>query len=685
MSPKSTQALEEAIAALSERFSELHASMEQHHDSLIVVVPNIQQHLAAVPAPVASFPSPSAEQYFAFYQIPPSQRLDVISFYMKGETLSWFKWMFTNCQLSSWEAFVRALELCFGHSSFDNHQAMLFKLHQRGSVAEFQAEFERLCNRVVGLPPDALSKYFISMLRLDIQCELREEGWKTASSHWMSGRSTEMKQFNKASGARLVESKLFSSRPLRSPPHPPTLLPTPPVAARCLSPTELQERRAKGLCFNCDEKFSPGHRFVANSPRTLCLRGLIHGYVILVLIDSDSSHNIIQPRVVAFLSLAESPLPSFPVLVGNGATLHCSGVCHDFPLVLQTHKFSVSLYVIPIFGADIVLGVQWLSSLGTFVSDFSVPSMQFSYGDTWATRTGSPSSTPLFASFSHDGIITPSTSQFLSPILLVCKKDGTWRFCVDYHTLNAVTVRDRLPIPTVDELLHELHGASVFSKLDLRAGYHKICVAPEDAYKSAFRTVDDHFKFLVMLFSFYNAPLIFSRLHLLQSNKFFREVEQCIFGVSIVDYLGHVIGRWRWVGDPAKLQAIVDWPPRSIYELRAFLGLTGYSRFVQHYTAIAGPLSDLLKGCQFHWSSAVTAAFNALKPMSNSPFLAYWISRSFDITRMYPSRDWRGLSQNRRPLAFFSKKLGSRMQTASAYNRECTLSPSLRASGGSIC
>ncbi|KAL0423039.1 UNVERIFIED_CONTAM: Retrovirus-related Pol polyprotein from transposon.6 [Sesamum radiatum] len=638
MSPKSTQALEEAIAALSERLSELHASMEQHHDSLIVVVPNIQQHLAAVPAPVASFPSPSvslpplvatkppklhmqpfdgsvldwvfqAEQYFFFYQIPPSQRLDVISFYMKGETLSWFKWMFTNRQLSSWEAFVRALELCFGHSSFDNHQAMLFKLHQRGSVAEFQAEFERLCNRVVGLPPDTLSKYFISMLRLDIQCELREEGWKTASSHWMSGRSTEMKQFNKASG--------------------------------------------------------------------------------------------------------ESPLPSFPVLVGNGATLHCSGVCHDFPLVLQTHKFSVSLYVIPIFGANIVLGVQWLSSLGTFVSDFSVPSMQFSYGDTWATLTGSPSSTPLFASFSHDGIITPSTSQFLSPILLVCKKDGTWRFCVDYHTLNAVTVRDRLPIPTVDELLHELHGASVFSKLDLRAGYHKICVAPEDAYKSAFRTVDDHFKFLVMLFSFYNASLIFLSvmndlfrpflrrfvliffddilicsdswslhlshldqvLHLLQSNSFFVKLSKCIFGVPIVDYLGHVILADGVGGDPAKLQAIVDWsPPRSITELRAFLGLTGYySRFVQHYTAIAGPLSDLLKGCQFHWSSAATAAFNALKSaMMQLPVLSLLdFTLPFDITTdVSQVAIGAVLSQNRRPLAFFSKKLGSRMQTASAYNRE---------------
>ncbi|KAL0283614.1 UNVERIFIED_CONTAM: Retrovirus-related Pol polyprotein from transposon.6 [Sesamum angustifolium] len=477
MPPKSTQALEEAITTLSERLLKLHASMELRHDSLVTMVFDIQQYVVAVPAPVASFPSPSALPPL-LPPIPASQRLDVISFYTKGEALSWFKWMFTNRQLSSWEAFVRALELRFGPSSFDNHHAVLFKLRSR---AHRHRRTPRLC---------CLPRY------------------------------------------------------------------------RRLSPTDLQEQRAKGLCFNCDEKFGPGHLCKAKqfmlllsdnppdlfntcldpkdspsspaaaltdgvlfqlspvavsgstSPHTVCLRSLIRRHVVSVLIDSGSSHNIIQPRVAAFLSLAKLPLPSFPVLVGNDAALHCSEVCRDVPLMLQSHKFSISVYVIQIFGADIVLGVQWLSSLGTFISDFSVPSMQFSH----------------------------------------------------------VTVLDRFPIPIVDELLDEFHGTSIFSKLDLRAWYHQIRVAPEDAYKTAFRTVDGHFEFLVMPFGLSNAPSTFQ-------------------------------------------SAIANWPPpRSITGLRAFLDLTGYyRRFVQHYAAIAGPLTDLLKGRQLQWSPAASAAFTALK------------------------------------------------------------------------
>ncbi|KAL0356111.1 UNVERIFIED_CONTAM: hypothetical protein Sradi_4058000 [Sesamum radiatum] len=171
--------------------------MEQRHDSLVAAVSDIQHQFAAgssftAPTPLhfvePTFASSSpllavkppklhlqpfdgfasldwifqAEQFFAFYQVPPPQRLDMVSFYMKGEALSWFKWMFINRQLTSWDVFLRALELRFGPSTFDNHQAVLFKLRQRGTVAEFQAKFEHVCNRVVGLPPEAILNCFLS-------------------------------------------------------------------------------------------------------------------------------------------------------------------------------------------------------------------------------------------------------------------------------------------------------------------------------------------------------------------------------------------------------------------------------------------------------------------------------------------------------------------------------------------
>ena len=263
-------------------------------------------------------------------------------------------------------------------------------------------------------------------------------------------------------------------------------------------------------------------------------------------------------------------------------------------------------------------------------------------------------------------VIRPSNSPWASPVVMVRKKDGSLRFCVDFHQLNAATVKDAHPVPRINDLLDALHGAKWFSTLDLKSGYWQVPISEQDKAKTAFRTSSGQlFEFNQVPFGLCNAPATFSCLmdrvlaglhwetclfylddiivfsstweeHLARLLEVFERLRhaklklgavKCTFAAKEVSYLGHRVTEEGLLPDPSLLAAIREIPPpKTATEVRSFLGLTGYyRRYVKGFAAIAAPLHALTrKDAVFHWSEDCQTAFNQLKTrLTTSPITAF--------------------------------------------------------------
>ncbi|KAL4279050.1 hypothetical protein GQ457_03G026640 [Hibiscus cannabinus] len=562
-----------------------------------------------------------------------------------------------------------------------------------------------------------------------------------------------------------VMSSAYTSRSVTPAVLSPSSSKTPPGGntkgvGKNLTSAEIDDRKRKGLCFWCAGKYTPGHKCAKSQVFQIVVDGLedegeleefqdceevsevlkpegpilslqamwgmsswetmrlkisIEGHEWVALLDSGSTHNFLSLTVVKRLNLRVEKRNSLKVIIADGGRLSTLGLCSNVEWKAQDHDTSHEMQ-------------QLLNNFGdVFEEPITLP-----------PNRGKEHKIPLldessvvkirpyrYLAYQNDeiekmtrellssGLIRDSTSAFASPVVMVKKKDGAWRMCVDYRRLNQLTMKDKFLIPIIEELLDELGKAMIFSKLDLRSGYHQIRMWEPNIPKTAFRTHEGHYEFVVISFGLTNAPatfqglmnqlfkgllrktvlvflddiLVYSEnfadhlqhlkvvLEILRSNRLYAKRSKCSFGADAVDYLGYIISGGKISMEDSKVKCIQEWPaPNSVKDLRGFLGLSGYyRRFIRGYGGIAKPLTDLLKKGAWKWTYVEHEAFDRLKgALQEAPVLALPdFNEEFNVeTDTSTLGVGAVLVQKGKPLAFFSKGLGVRHQGLSIYEKE---------------
>ncbi|XP_071684936.1 uncharacterized protein [Lolium perenne] len=526
------------------------------------------------------------EDYFDLFDTSPHLWVKLASMQFTGPAARWLNSIKTSIRKFTWSEFCQEVLLRFGRNQHQCLIRRLYKLVQTRSVEEYVNQFAELVDQLATYEnqPDPLHYVtrFLEGLKLAVRLLVAVQLPQDLDTAY----TIALVQEEVGDGMTTLNSSVITTArraPVTAPAYGRPLDDRSQTRSTEMSRTTDDKiaalrnyRRAKNPCFTCGEKYSREQKCqstvqlhvvqemveffqqpdtyqwegvdsvtdmelmqltdvsIIDLPpeQSIVLHCTVQGHPAVFLLDSSSNNSFVNASLATKLT-GHVPLPTpHRVKVAGGEPEGLPphrAVSHSIPLIEGARPGQIRPY-------------RLAPELKNEVEK-------------------------QIAEMLQSGVIRPSASNFASPLIMVKKKDQTWRPCIDFRHLNALTVKSKYPLPVINELLDELHGACWFSKLDLRAEYHQIRLTEGDEHKTAFHTHHGHYEFTVMAFGLTGAPATFQaemNMTLAPDNQWKVKISKCSFAQPSIHYLGHVISASGVATDEAKIETVKEWPTPSL-------------------------------------------------------------------------------------------------------------------------